>query len=48
LLGKNVENVMKDVKKWAIHTGSGKILNLMAEHYIIQPGKLKESYEVLR
>jgi predicted naringenin-chalcone synthase len=47
LLGKNAENIMKNAKKWAIHTGSKKILNLMAEHYQIQPEKLKESYAVL-
>jgi len=47
LLGKNAENTMKNAKKWAIHTGSKKILNLMAEHYRIQPEKLKESYAVL-
>jgi len=47
LLGKNAESIMKNVKKWAIHTGSKKILNLMAEHYRIQPEKLKESYKVL-
>ena len=48
LLGKNAENVMKAAKKWAVHTGSEKILNLMAEHYRIQPEKVKESHEVLR
>jgi len=47
LLGKNAENIMKNAKKWAIHTGSKKILNLMAEHHRIQPEKLKESYAVL-
>lgn len=48
LLGKNAESTMKVAKKWAVHTGSRKILNLMAEHYRIQPEKLKESHEVLR
>ncbi|MDH5460060.1 MAG: hypothetical protein OEY95_03770 [Candidatus Bathyarchaeota archaeon] len=48
LLGKNAENAIKAAKKWAVHTGSRKILNLMAEHYRIQPEKLKESHEVLR
>jgi len=47
LLGKKAETVMKTAKKWAIHTGSRKILNLMTEHYGIQPEKLKESHEVL-
>jgi len=48
LLGKNAEHIMENAKKWTIHTGSRKILNLMAEHYQIQPQKLKESHEVLR
>jgi len=48
LLGKNAETVMKAAKKWAIHTGSRKILNLMAEHYQIPHEKLKESHEVLK
>jgi len=47
LLGKNAGHIMKNAKKWAIHTGSRKILNLMVEHYQIQPQKLKESHEVL-
>jgi len=47
LLGKKAEQIMENAKKWAIHTGSRKILNLMAEHYGIQPEKLKESHEVL-
>jgi len=47
LLGKNAETVMKNAKKWAIHTGSEKILNMMTEHYKIPREKIKESYEVL-
>ena len=47
LLGKNAETVMNVAKKWAIHTGSEKILNMMTEHYKIPHEKLKESYEVL-
>jgi predicted naringenin-chalcone synthase len=47
LLGKKAEYTMENTKKWAIHTGSRKILNAMAEHYEIQPQKLKESHEVL-
>jgi len=47
LLGKNAETTMKATKKWAIHTGSRKILNLMAEHYQIPHEKLRESHEVL-
>jgi alkylresorcinol/alkylpyrone synthase len=48
LLGKNAENTVKAAKKWAIHTGSEKILNIIAEHHQIQREKLVESYEVLR
>jgi predicted naringenin-chalcone synthase len=47
LLGKNAEHITKNAKKWAIHTGSRKILNLMAEHYQLPHEKLKESHEVL-
>jgi len=48
LLGKNAENTVKAAKKWAVHTGSEKILNIIAEHHQIQREKLVESYEVLR
>jgi predicted naringenin-chalcone synthase len=48
LLGKNPEDTMKATKKWSIHTGSEKILNIIAEHHQIQREKLEESYEVLR
>lgn len=47
LLGKNAGTMMKAAKKWAIHTGSEKILSMMTEHYKIPHEKLKESYEVL-
>jgi len=47
LLGKNAEIIMKAAKKWAIHTGSEKILDMMTEHYEIPHEKIKESYEVL-
>ncbi|TET64172.1 hypothetical protein E3J49_04860 [Candidatus Bathyarchaeota archaeon] len=47
LLGKDAKTVMKNAKKWAIHTGSEKILNMMAEHYRIPKEKIKESREVL-
>jgi predicted naringenin-chalcone synthase len=48
LLGKNVEKTMKAAKKWAVHTGSEKILNALAEHHGIDTEKLTESHEVLR
>lgn len=48
LLGNNVENKIKGAKKWAVHTGSEKILNALAEHHGIEREKLKESHEVLK
>ncbi|MEM3536569.1 MAG: 3-oxoacyl-[acyl-carrier-protein] synthase III C-terminal domain-containing protein [Candidatus Bathyarchaeia archaeon] len=48
LLGKNVEKTMKNVKKWVIHTGSGKILNVLAEKHKIPREKIEESHKILR
>jgi predicted naringenin-chalcone synthase len=48
LLGKNAENTIKTAKKWAVHTGSEKILNALAEHNSIQSEKLAESHQILR
>lgn len=48
LLGQDSERVMKTAKKWAVHTGSEKILNLLAEHNGINREKLSESHEVLK
>jgi len=48
LFGENVENSVKAAKKLAVHTGSQKILDLIAEHYKVQPEKLEESFEILR
>lgn len=48
MLGKKVENIMKAAKKWAIHTGSEKILDVLAEHHGVDCQKLKESHEVLK
>ena len=48
LLGKNVENTIKLAKKWAVHTGSEKILNALAEHNGIPYERIKESHEILR
>jgi predicted naringenin-chalcone synthase len=47
LLGKNAK-IIKTAKKWAVHTGSEKILNLLAEHHGIEQEKLHESHAVLR
>jgi len=48
LLGKNSASVMGTVKRWAIHTGSEKILDTVAEHHQISQEKIRESYEVLK
>jgi predicted naringenin-chalcone synthase len=48
LLGKNAENTIKVAKKWAVHTGSEKILNRMAETHGIPYEKISESHKVLR
>jgi predicted naringenin-chalcone synthase len=47
LLGED-SKIIKTTKKWAVHTGSEKILNLLAEHHAIEPEKLEESRGVLR
>ena len=48
LLGKNAERITRAAKKWAVHTGSEKILNRMAETHGIPYEKIRESHEVLR
>jgi predicted naringenin-chalcone synthase len=48
LLGKNAESIIKAAKKWAVHTGSEKILKALAEHNGIQYERIRESYEILR
>jgi predicted naringenin-chalcone synthase len=48
LLGKNAGNMMKTARKWAVHTGSEKILKALAEHHGIEAEKLRESHEVLK
>lgn len=47
LLGKD-SRIIKRARKWAVHTGSEKILNLLTEHHDIKQGKLDESRMVLR
>jgi len=47
LLGKNAGDKLDAIKKWAIHTGSKKILHKMSEYYHIADEKLEESYKVL-
>jgi len=48
LLGKKAEATIKTAKKWAVHTGSQKILNVLAERNGIHHEKIKESHEILR
>jgi len=48
LLGKDAENTVRTCKKWAVHTGSQKILDALAKHHGLRPEKLAESHEVLR
>jgi predicted naringenin-chalcone synthase len=48
LLGEETGKITKISKKWAVHTGSQKILDALAEHHGVDPEKLKESHEVLK
>jgi alkylresorcinol/alkylpyrone synthase len=48
LFGKEEKSRARTVKKWAVHTGSEKILNTLAEHHGVDKEKLRESHEVLR
>lgn len=47
LFGKNVAK-MKNARKWAVHTGSQKILDALADHQDINHEKLQESHEILK
>jgi predicted naringenin-chalcone synthase len=46
LLRKN-PGAIRAAKKWVVHTGSEKILNLLAESHHVEREKLRESHEVL-
>ncbi len=48
LFGEERGNRVKAVKKWAVHTGSERILDTLAEHHDVDKEKLEESHEVLR
>lgn len=48
LFGKQAKNKMEAAKKWAVHTGSKKVLGALAEHHGAGKEKLRESHEVLR
>jgi predicted naringenin-chalcone synthase len=47
LLGNKAEDITGTAKKWAVHTGSEKILNRLAQTHNITYEKIKESHEVL-
>ncbi len=48
LLKEDAERTVGAVKKWAVHTGSGKILSVLADHHGIQEEKLRESHVILQ
>jgi predicted naringenin-chalcone synthase len=48
LLGRETESIIGTAKKWAVHTGSQKILNRIAETHSIAHEKIRESHEVLK
>jgi predicted naringenin-chalcone synthase len=48
LLGEETGKITKISKRWAVHTGSQKILDALAEHHGVDPEKLRESHEVLK
>jgi predicted naringenin-chalcone synthase len=47
LLGGELDEIVATARKWAIHTGSGKILDSLAEHNGIPTEKVAESHAVL-
>ncbi len=48
LLGKSFAKITSTAKKWAVHTGSEKILKALAEHNGIRHEKISESHKILR
>jgi predicted naringenin-chalcone synthase len=48
LLGSRLRSTVKASRKWAVHTGSQKILEALARHHGVDPEKLKESRDVLK
>jgi predicted naringenin-chalcone synthase len=44
----NAKNQIRKIKKWAVHTGSAKILDALTKHHRVEREKVKESHEVLR
>ncbi|MCW4052944.1 MAG: hypothetical protein NWE78_07040 [Candidatus Bathyarchaeota archaeon] len=48
MYGRDLAGQLKTFKKWAVHTGSKKILESIADLYGIGPDKLEESFDALR
>lgn len=48
LLGNRLRSTVMASRKWAVHTGSQKILEALARHHGVDAEKLKESRDVLR
>jgi predicted naringenin-chalcone synthase len=48
LLEADAQKRIRTAKKWAVHTGSEKILNMLAERHEIGPDRFEESHCVLR
>jgi predicted naringenin-chalcone synthase len=48
LLGKNMDVTIRTSKKWAVHTGSQKILDVLSAHHRLEREKLEESRGVLK
>jgi alkylresorcinol/alkylpyrone synthase len=48
MYGENLPRQLQTYEKWAVHTGSEKILKSIADRYEIAPEKLEESFDILR
>ena len=48
IFGDKHKNRIDSAKKWAVHTGSEKILDALAEHHRVEKEKVEESHYVLR
>ncbi len=48
MCSENLARQLQTYKKWAVHTGSEKILKSIGDHYGIDPEKLVESFVILR
>lgn len=48
LFDKHAENGKSNIKKWAVHTGSRKILDTLAKHHGATKEQIMESHEILK